>query len=135
MKKKALARTSKIIDGMVVILSASERDPSTFQALHSTFFAEARHDAFSGDSRAAMAPYDIPLQANADVLLPEQVKTVEARAQRVPTAFLLYQEGRLHVYLQLDKFRRSTSSVCTHCLSTVSRRTPTCLFAIRQVPS
>jgi hypothetical protein len=80
--------------------------PSTFQALYSTFFSDANHDAFNGDYAAALAPYDVPLQGNANLLSPEQVKNlvVGARAQRVPTAFLLLHDGLLHVYLQVDKF-------------------------------
>jgi len=80
--------------------------PGAFQALYSNFFADAAHDVFSGNYAAAMAPYDVPLQGNANVLSPEQVKTlvVGARAQRVPTAFLLYHDARLHIYLQVDKF-------------------------------
>jgi len=80
--------------------------PGAFQALYSNFFSDANRDVFKGDYAAAMAPYDVPLQGNANVLAPEQVKTlvVGARAQRVPTAFLLYHGGRLHVYLQVDKF-------------------------------
>lgn len=80
--------------------------PGAFQALYSDYFTDATHDVFNGDYAAAMAPYDVPLQGNANVLAPEQVKTlvVGARAQRVPTAFLLYHGGRLHIYLQVDKF-------------------------------
>lgn len=80
--------------------------PSAFQALYSTFFADASHDIFHGDYAAAMTPYDVPLQGNANLLSPEQVKTlvVGARAQRVPTAFLLLHDSKLHIYLQVDKF-------------------------------
>jgi hypothetical protein len=82
--------------------------PSAFQALYSTFFSDANHDVFNGDYAAAMNPYDVPLQGNVNLLSPEQVKTlvVGARAQRVPTAFLLFHDGRLHVYLQVDKFHQ-----------------------------
>jgi hypothetical protein len=71
--------------------------PSAFQALYATFFADANHDVFNGDYAAAMNPYDVPLQGNANLLSPEQVKTlvVGARAQRVPTAFLLFHDGHL----------------------------------------
>ncbi|CAK9046738.1 CvfB_WH domain-containing protein (Fragment), partial [Durusdinium trenchii] len=79
---------------------------TAFQAFYSSFFADASHDVFNGDYTSAMLPYDVPLQGNANLLSPEQVKTlvVGARAQRVPTAFLLYHGGRLHIYLQVDKF-------------------------------
>jgi hypothetical protein len=79
---------------------------TAFQALYSSFFADAGRDVFNGDYTSAMLPYDVPLQGNANLLSPEQVKTlvVGARAQRVPTAFLLYHGGRLHIYLQVDKF-------------------------------
>jgi hypothetical protein len=64
---------------------------AAFQALYSTFFADASHDVFNGDYAAAMSPYNVPLQGNVNLLSPEQVKTlvIGARAQRVPTAFLL----------------------------------------------
>jgi hypothetical protein len=77
-----------------------------FEALYSNYFADASHDTFGGNYTAAMAPYDVPLQGNANVLTPDQIKTlvIGARAQRVPTAFVLYHDGRLHVYLQVDKF-------------------------------
>jgi hypothetical protein len=80
--------------------------PSAFQALYTNFFADANRDVFNGEYAAAMDPYDVPLQGNANLLSPEQVKTlvVGARAQRVPTAFLLFHDGHLHVYLQVDKF-------------------------------
>jgi hypothetical protein len=80
--------------------------PTAFQALYSSFFADASRDVFGGDYAAAMRPYDVPLQGNANVLSPEQVKTlvIGARAQRVPTAFILFHDDRLHVYLQVDKF-------------------------------
>jgi hypothetical protein len=57
--------------------------PRAFQAFYSNFFADASHDVFNGDYAAAMTPYDVPLQGNANVLSPEQVKTlvVGARAQ------------------------------------------------------
>ena len=77
-----------------------------FQALYSNYFAEGDHDVFNGDYTAALAPYDVPLQANANVLSPEQIKNlvIGARTQRVPTAFLLLHDGHLHIYLQVDKF-------------------------------
>jgi hypothetical protein len=73
--------------------------PSAFEALYSNFFADANHDIFNGDYASAMAPYDVPLQGNANVLAPEQVKSlvVGARAQRVPTAFILYHDGQLQL--------------------------------------
>jgi len=63
--------------------------PSAFQALYSDYFSEATHDVFNGDYAAALAPNDVPLQANDNVLSPEQIKTlvVGARARCVPTAF------------------------------------------------
>jgi hypothetical protein len=84
--------------------------PSAFQALYSSFFADANRDPFKGDYATAMGPYDVPLQGkNANVPAPEQVKNLVlgARAQRVPTAFLLLHDGRLHVYLQVDKYHPS----------------------------
>jgi hypothetical protein len=53
-----------------------------------------------------MEPYDVPLQNNPGTLAPEQIRTlvIGARAQRVPTAFLLMHDDHLHVYLQADKF-------------------------------
>jgi hypothetical protein len=82
---------------------------TAFQAFYSSFFADANRDPFKGDYAAAMGPYDVPLQGNANVPAPEQVKSLVlgARAQRVPTAFLLLHDGRLHVYLQIDKYHPS----------------------------
>ena len=39
--------------------------PSAFQALYSDYFSEAMHDVFNHDYAAMLAPYDMPLQANA----------------------------------------------------------------------
>jgi hypothetical protein len=70
------------------------------------FFSDASKDAFQGQYAAAMAPYDVPLQNQPTTLAPEQIRAlvIGARAQRVPTAFLLMHDERLHVYLQADKF-------------------------------
>jgi hypothetical protein len=64
------------------------------------------HDVFNGDYAAAHEPLRRALAGNANLLPPEQVKTlvIGARAQRVPTAFLLLHDGRLHIYIQVDKF-------------------------------
>ena len=77
-----------------------------FRASYVNFFANAAHDPFQGQYTAAMAPYDVPLQNNPGTPSPEQIRTlvVGARAQRVPTAFLLMHGGLLHIYLQADKF-------------------------------
>lgn len=77
-----------------------------FRASYVNYFADAAHDPFQGQYAAAMAPYDVPLQNNPGTLSPEQVRTlvIGARAQRVPTAFLLMHDSRLHIYLQADKF-------------------------------
>jgi len=50
--------------------------PSAFEALYMNYFADATHDVFNGDYFSAMAPYDVPLQGNANALLPDQVKTL-----------------------------------------------------------
>ena len=70
------------------------------------YFSNAANDPFHGQYAAAMAPYDVPLQNNPGTLSPDQVRTlvIGARAQRVPTAFLLMHDGLLHIYLQADKF-------------------------------
>eukprot|EP00557_Chaetoceros_sp_GSL56_P008886 CAMPEP_0176505492 /NCGR_PEP_ID=MMETSP0200_2-20121128/16527_1 /TAXON_ID=947934 /ORGANISM="Chaetoceros sp., Strain GSL56" /LENGTH=660 /DNA_ID=CAMNT_0017905057 /DNA_START=100 /DNA_END=2083 /DNA_ORIENTATION=- len=77
-----------------------------FRASYVDFFADATKDPFQGQYAAAMAPYDVPLQNNPGTLAPDQLRTlvVGARAQRVPTAFLLMHDGHLHIYLQADKF-------------------------------
>jgi hypothetical protein len=77
-----------------------------FRASYVDYFADASHDPFQGEYAAAMAPYDVPLQNNPTTLALEQIRTlvIGARAQRVPTAFLLMHGGLLHIYLQADKF-------------------------------
>ena len=77
-----------------------------FRASYVDFFADASHDPFQGQYAAAMAPYDVPLQNAPGTLAPDQIRylVIGARAQRVPTAFLLMHDDRLHVYLQADKF-------------------------------
>jgi hypothetical protein len=77
-----------------------------FRASYVDFFADAAHDPFQGQYAAAMAPYDVPLQNHPATLAPEQIRTlvIGARAQRVPTAFLLMHGDHLHIYLQADKF-------------------------------
>jgi hypothetical protein len=77
-----------------------------FRASYVDFFADASNDPFQGQYAAAMEPYDVPLQNNPGTLAPEQIRTlvIGARAQRVPTAFLLMHDDHLHVYLQADKF-------------------------------
>jgi hypothetical protein len=77
------------------------------RASYIDFFADATHDPFQGQYAAAtMAPYDVPLQNNPGTLVPEQIRTlvIGARAQCVPTAFLLMHDDLLHVYFQADKF-------------------------------
>ncbi len=76
------------------------------RASYLDFFANAANDPFQGNYAAAMAHYDVPLQNNPATISPEQLRTLVAgaRAQRVPTAFLLMHDDRLHVYLQADKF-------------------------------
>jgi len=80
--------------------------PPAPRASYLDFFASVANDPFQGQYAAAMAPYDVPLQNNPATMSPEQIRTlvVGARAQRVPTAFLLMHGGRLHIYLQADKF-------------------------------
>jgi hypothetical protein len=77
-----------------------------FRASYVDYFADASNDPFQGQYAAAMAPYDVLLQNNPGTLAPEQIRTlvIGARAQRVPTAFLLMHNDLLHVYLQADKF-------------------------------
>ena len=77
-----------------------------FRASYVDFFADATKDPFHGQYAAAMAPYDVPLLNNPATMAPEQLRSlvIGARAQRVPTAFLLMHDDRLHVYLQADKF-------------------------------
>lgn len=77
-----------------------------FQASYADYFNDASHDTFQGQYAAVLAPYDVPLQNVPAAVTPEAIRTlvIGARAQRVPTAFLLLHDDRLHVYLQVDKF-------------------------------
>jgi hypothetical protein len=78
-----------------------------FRASYIDYFQNAAHDSFHGDYAAALAPYDVPLAQNAlATVTPDAIRTlvVGARAQKVPTAFLLLHDDRLHIYLQVDKY-------------------------------
>lgn len=76
------------------------------RASYLDLFSDATKDVFQGEYDAVMAPYDVPLQNVPAAHSPDQIRTlvVGARTQRVPTAFLLLHDNRIHVYLQIDKF-------------------------------
>lgn len=76
------------------------------QASYIDYFSDAAHDPFNGQYAQVLAPYDVPLQNVPPAYTPDNIRTlvIGARAQRVPTAFLLYHDARLHIYLQVDKF-------------------------------
>jgi len=88
---------------------------TTYRASYMDYFSSAANDPFQGQYAAAMAPYDVPLQNNPMTMSPEQIRTlvIGARAQRVPTAFLLMHGERLHIYLQADKFHARMGLVAT----------------------
>jgi hypothetical protein len=78
-----------------------------FRASYIDYFQNAAHDSFNGEYAAALAPYDVPLAQNVPAAFtPDTIRTlvIGARAQKVPTAFLLHHDEHLHVYLQVDKY-------------------------------
>ena len=71
-----------------------------------SFFQDQQNDPFLGNYAAALGPYLVPV-ANQNVATPADVQELALNCQRqsVPTAFLLlHDDGKLHIYLQLDKF-------------------------------
>ena len=71
-----------------------------------SFFQDQQNDPFLGNYAAALVPYLVPV-ANQNVATPADVQELALNCQRqsVPTAFLLlHDDGKLHIYLQLDKF-------------------------------
>jgi len=71
-----------------------------------SFFQDQQNDPFLGNYAAALGPYLVPV-ANQNVATPAEVQELALNCQRqsVPTAFLLlHDDGKLHLYLQLDKF-------------------------------
>ena len=69
------------------------------------FFADASNDVFNGEYAAALAPYHVPVGFQASHT-PNQFRAMafDARAQGVPTAFLLQHRDNnmLHIYVQID---------------------------------
>ncbi len=73
-------------------------------------YGDATNDPFNGNYAAVLQPYGIAL-ANQKAATPVQVQELacNCRTQNVPTAFLLlHDDGKLHIYLQLDKFKPRT---------------------------
>ena len=71
-----------------------------------SFFQDQQNDPFLGNYAAALGPYLVPV-ANQNVATPTEVQelALNCQHQSVPTAFLLlHDDGKLHIYLQLDKF-------------------------------
>jgi hypothetical protein len=79
------------------------------------FYGDATNDPFNGNYASVLQPYGIAL-ANQNAATPVQVQELacNCRSQNVPTAFLLlHDDGKLHIYLQLDKFRTRTGLEAT----------------------
>ena len=70
-------------------------------------FSDATKDPFNGNYAQVLQPYGIAL-ANQNAATPAQVQELacNCHSQNVPIAFLLlHDDGNLHIYLQLDKFK------------------------------